>query len=127
MRPTGVAAQAIRRPGRAGIGDVPVDLVGGLEAPPPVAGLQDVGTDRSRVLCKSSGASRLTIKGEQKSGHINSPVNVPVLSRVMTSDRNNRQKEQLAFCGNNDALKTRILTPVVSMKVQHPLDWRLSG
>ena len=29
MRPTGVAAQAIRRPGRAGIGDVPVDLVGG--------------------------------------------------------------------------------------------------
>ena len=40
-----------------------------LEASSPVAELQDTGTDRNRVLCKPSGASRLTIKGEQKSGH----------------------------------------------------------
>lgn len=105
-----VAAQAIRRPGRAGIGDVSVGLVVELEAAAPVLGLQDTGSGGNRVLCKPSGTSRLTIRAEQKSGHINSPVNVPVLSRVMTSNRNNRQKEQLAFCGNNDALKTRILT-----------------
>ena len=69
----GVAAQAIRRPGRARIGDVPVGLVVELEASPPVAGLQDIGTDRNRVSCKPSGTSRLTIKGEQKSGHFRQP------------------------------------------------------
>lgn len=43
----------------------------GLEASAPVLGLQDTGTDRNRVLCKPSGASRPTIRAEQKSGHIN--------------------------------------------------------
>ena len=61
----GVAAQAIRRPGRAGIGDVPVGLVVELEASPPVAGLQGTGTDRNRVLCRPSGTSRLIMKAEQ--------------------------------------------------------------
>ena len=42
----------------------------GLEASAPVLGLQDTGTDRNRVLCKPSGASRPTIRAEQKSGHI---------------------------------------------------------
>ena len=41
----------------------------GLEASAPVLGLQDTGTDRNRVLCKPSGASRPTIRAEQKSGH----------------------------------------------------------
>lgn len=50
----GVAAQTIRRPDRTGIGDVPVSLVVELEASPPVAGLQDTGADRNRVLCKPS-------------------------------------------------------------------------
>ena len=54
--------EAIRRPGRARIGDVPVGLVVELEASPPVLGLQDTGTDRNRVSCKPSGTSRLTIK-----------------------------------------------------------------
>ena len=44
----------------------------GLEASAPVLGLQDTGTDRNRVLCKPSGASRPTIRAEQKSGHIKS-------------------------------------------------------
>ena len=61
------------RPGRARIGDVPVGLVVELEASPPVTGLQDTGTDRNRVSCKPSGTSRLTIKGEQKSGHFRQP------------------------------------------------------
>ena len=34
----------------------------GLEASAPVLGLQDTGTDRNRVLCKPSGASRPTIR-----------------------------------------------------------------
>ncbi len=38
----------------------------GLEASAPVLGLQDNGTDRNRVLCKPSGASRPTIRAEQK-------------------------------------------------------------
>lgn len=42
----------------------------GLEASAPVLGLQDNGTDRNRVLCKPSGASRPTIRAEQKTGHI---------------------------------------------------------
>ena len=37
----------------------------GLEASAPVLGLQDTGTDRNRVLCKPSGASRPTIRAEQ--------------------------------------------------------------
>ena len=37
----------------------------GLEASAPVLGLQDNGTDRNRVLCKPSGASRLTIRAER--------------------------------------------------------------
>lgn len=36
-------------------------------------GLQDTGTDRNRVLREPSGASRLTIRAEQKTGHINVP------------------------------------------------------
>ena len=43
----------------------------GLEASAPALGPQDTGTDRNRVLCKPSGASRPTIGAEQKSGHIN--------------------------------------------------------
>lgn len=42
----------------------------GLEASAPALGPQDTGTDRNRVLCKPSGASRPTIRAEQKSGHI---------------------------------------------------------
>ena len=41
----------------------------GLEAPAPVIGLQDTGGGGNRVLCEPSGASRLTMKAEQKSGH----------------------------------------------------------
>ena len=53
----------------------------GLEASAPVLGLQDTGTDRNRVLCKPSGASRPTIRAEQKSGHITGliPVSPPTL------------------------------------------------
>lgn len=36
-------------------------------------GLQDTGTDRNRVLREPSGASRPTIRAEQKTGHINVP------------------------------------------------------
>lgn len=36
-------------------------------------GLQDTGTDRNRVLREPSGASRRTIRAEQKSGHTNVP------------------------------------------------------
>ena len=43
----------------------------GLEASAPALGPQDTGTDRNRVSCKPSGASRPTIRAEQKSGHIN--------------------------------------------------------
>ena len=42
----------------------------GLEASAPALGPQDTGTDRNRVSCKPSGASRPTIRAEQKSGHI---------------------------------------------------------
>ena len=38
----------------------------GLEASAPVLGLQDTGTDRNRVLCKPSGASRPHYKGGTK-------------------------------------------------------------
>jgi len=41
----------------------------GLETAAPVHGLQDTGSGGNRVLYESSGASRLTIKAEQKSGH----------------------------------------------------------
>lgn len=46
---------------------------GGAEPAAPVLGLQDTGTDRNRVLREPSGASRPTIRAEQKSGHINVP------------------------------------------------------
>ena len=49
----------------------------GLEASAPVLGLQDTGTDRNRVLCKPSGASRPTIRAEQKSGHITETLLLP--------------------------------------------------
>ena len=39
---------------------------GGAEPATPVLGLQDTGTDRNRVLREPSGASRLTIRAEQK-------------------------------------------------------------
>ena len=65
-----LATQALPRFEGPGIGDVPVGLVVELEASAPVLGLQDTGTDRNRVLCKPSGASRPTIRAEQKSGHI---------------------------------------------------------
>lgn len=42
----------------------------GLEASAPVLGPQDTGTDRNRVLREPSGTKRLTIRTEQKSGHI---------------------------------------------------------
>ena len=41
----------------------------GLETAAPVHGLQDTGSGGNRVLYESSGASRLTIKAEQKPGH----------------------------------------------------------
>ena len=41
----------------------------GLEAAPPVPGLQDPRSGGNRVSCKPSGTSRLTIRAEQKSGH----------------------------------------------------------
>ena len=41
----------------------------GLEAAPPVPGLQDTRSGGNRVSCKPSGTSRLTIRAEQKSGH----------------------------------------------------------
>ena len=66
-----LATQALPGFEGPGIGDVPVGLVVELEASAPVLGLQDTGTDRNRVLCKPSGASRPTIGAEQKSGHIN--------------------------------------------------------
>lgn len=72
-----LAAQALPRPGRAGIGDVPVGLVVELEAPAPVLGPQDTGTDRNRVLCEPSGASRPAIRTEQKSSQFNLPVPAP--------------------------------------------------
>ena len=43
---------------------------GGAEPATPVLGLQDTGTDRNRVLREPSGASRPTIRAEQKTGHI---------------------------------------------------------
>ncbi len=46
---------------------------GGAEPATPVLGLQDTGTDRNRVLREPSGASCLTIRAEQKTGHINVP------------------------------------------------------
>ena len=49
----------------------------GLEASAPVLGPQNTGTDRNRVLREPSGASRPTIKTEQKSSHFNIPVPVP--------------------------------------------------
>ena len=45
----------------------------GAEPATPVLGLQDTGTDRNRVLREPSGASCLTIRAEQKTGHINVP------------------------------------------------------
>lgn len=45
----------------------------GAPNPPHRLGLQDTGTDRNRVLREPSGASRLTIRAEQKTGHINVP------------------------------------------------------
>ena len=68
-----LATQALPGFEGPGIGDVPVGLVVELEASAPVLGLQDTGTDRNRVLCKPSGASRpiiRVIRAEQKSGHI---------------------------------------------------------
>lgn len=70
-----LATQALPGFEGPGIGDVPVGLVVELEASAPVLGLQDTGTDRNRVLCKPSGASRPTIRAEQKSGHIRELVN----------------------------------------------------
>ena len=67
----GMAAQTLRGSEGPGIGDVPVGLVVELEALAPVPGLQDTGSGGNRVLSTSSGASRLTIRAEQKSGHFN--------------------------------------------------------
>ena len=44
-------------------------LVVELETAAPVPGPQDTGSGGNRVLYESSGASRLTIKAEQKPGH----------------------------------------------------------
>lgn len=62
--------------GRAGAGDVPVGLVVELETAAPVIELQDTGSGGNRVLYESSGASRLTIRAEQKSGHFRQPAPV---------------------------------------------------
>ena len=61
-----LATQALPGFEGPGIGDVPVGLVVELEASAPVLGLQDTGTDRNRVLCKPSGASRPHYKGGTK-------------------------------------------------------------
>lgn len=71
-----LAAQALPGSGRAGAGDVPVGLVVELETAAPVIGLQDTGSGGNRVLYESSGASRLTIRAEQKSGHFRQPAPV---------------------------------------------------
>ena len=42
----------------------------GPEASAPALGPPDTGTDRNRVLRKPNGASRPTIRAEQKTGHI---------------------------------------------------------
>ena len=52
-------------PGQSGTGDVPAGLVVELEAAAPVIGPRDTGRGGNRVLCKSSGTSRLTMKTEQ--------------------------------------------------------------
>ena len=76
-----LATQALPGFEGPGIGDVPVGLVVELEASAPVLGLQDTGTDRNRVLCKPSGASRPTIRAEQKSGHNRGRLTTKVLLR----------------------------------------------
>ena len=72
----GLVTSVMREPGirgvrRGGPGLVERGFEAGAPNPAtPVLGLQDTGTDRNRVLCKPSGASRPTIGAEQKSGHI---------------------------------------------------------
>ena len=78
----------------------------GLEASAPVLGPQDTGTDRNRVLCKPSGASRSTIRAEQKSGHINE-------SRVLAL----RQWGMAALYGSGD----------VSDLTLWPVDFRIGA
>ena len=78
----------------------------GLEASAPVLGPQDTGTDRNRVLCKPSGASRPTIRAEQKSGHINE-------SRVLAL----RQWGMAALYGSGD----------VSDLTLWPVDFRIGA
>ena len=101
-----LATQALPGFEGPGIGDVPVGLVVELEASAPVLGLQDTGTDRNRVLCKPSGASRPTIRAEQKSGHINE-------SRVLAL----RQWGMAALYGSGD----------VSDLTLWPVDFRIGA
>lgn len=75
----GLVTSVMREPGirgvrRGGPGLVERGFEAGAPNPAtPVLGLQDTGTDRNRVLREPSGASRLTIRAEQKTGHINVP------------------------------------------------------
>ena len=101
-----LATQALPGFEGPGIGDVPVGLVVELEASAPVLGLRDTGTDRNRVLCKPSGASRPTIRAEQKSGHINE-------SRVLAL----RQWGMAALYGSGD----------VSDLTLWPVDFRIGA
>lgn len=69
---TSVTARPARGAG-GGPGLVGRGFEAGAEPAAPVLGLQDTGTDRNRVLREPSGASRPTIRAEQKTGHINVP------------------------------------------------------
>lgn len=75
----GLVTSVMREPGirgvrRGGPGLVERGFEAGAPNPAtPVLGLQDTGTDRNRVLREPSGASRLAIRAEQKTGHINVP------------------------------------------------------
>ena len=75
----GLVTSVMREPGirgvrRGGPGLVERGFEAGAPNPAtPVLGLQDTGTDRNRVLREPSGASCLTIRAEQKTGHINVP------------------------------------------------------
>ena len=77
----------------------------GLEASAPVLGLQDTGTDRNRVLCKPSGASRPTIRAEQKSGHITGLI--PVLPPTLLPAPSTSSKSSLGRGRQPQALRER--------------------
>lgn len=74
----GLVTSVMREPGirgarRGGPGLVERGFEAGRRTRRTGLGLQDTGTDRNRVLREPNGASRLTIRAEQKTGHINVP------------------------------------------------------